>query len=184
MDKSRTIIKRIMIIGQPGSGKSFLARKIGDQTGLPVVHIDNIHWQAGWRERSAEEKARLCAEVHAQEQWIFEGGFSRSWDDRLARADVLIWLDIPLWLRAIRVIRRTLQYHGSSRPDLPEGCPERFNWEFTRWIWKTRTSGKKKMQAFYANTSAEKLKFHVQNRKHVSTLLQDLKVKEINDVAA
>ncbi|MDF9757302.1 Mg-chelatase subunit ChlI [Pseudomonas hunanensis] len=67
-------MQRVMIVGQPGSGKSTLARKLGEQTGLPVVHIDTIHWQPGWVERSPDEKTRLCREVEARERWIFEGG--------------------------------------------------------------------------------------------------------------
>lgn len=73
-----------MIIGQPGSGKSTLARTLGDITGLPVVHIDTIHWMPGWQERPRTEKTRLCEEVHARDQWIFEGGHSITWPSRVA----------------------------------------------------------------------------------------------------
>ena len=44
-------MKRVMIVGQPGAGKSTIARQIGQRTGLPVVHIDKIHWMPGWVER-------------------------------------------------------------------------------------------------------------------------------------
>ncbi|WP_349775075.1 AAA family ATPase [Frigidibacter sp. SD6-1] len=53
-------MQRIMIIGQPGAGKSTLAAALGQRTGLPVIHIDHIHWQPGWIERSSDEKTRLC----------------------------------------------------------------------------------------------------------------------------
>jgi adenylate kinase family enzyme len=56
-------MQRVMIVGQPGSGKSTLARKLGQRTGLPVIHIDTIHRQPGWVERSWDEKTRLCHEV-------------------------------------------------------------------------------------------------------------------------
>lgn len=143
-----------MIIGQPGSGKSWLARKLGKVTGLPVVHIDHIHWKDGWVERAAEEKDILVAEVHAQDTWIFEGGHSRSWGDRMARADTCIWLDVPIWKRAWRVFYRTLKHYGQSRPDLPDGCLERFDWEFTRWIWNTRSTGRIRPQAIFDNPPA------------------------------
>lgn len=84
-----------MIVGQPGSGKSSLARALGERTGLPVVHIDKIHWQPGWIERSREEKTRLCREAEAGKRWIFEGGHSLTWPSRLARAEMLVWLDRP-----------------------------------------------------------------------------------------
>ena len=86
-------MQRVMIVGQPGSGKSTLARKLGQRTGLPVVHIDTIHWQPGWIERNRDEKTRLCLEVEARECWIFEGGHSATWENRMARADLLIWID-------------------------------------------------------------------------------------------
>lgn len=93
-------LKRIMIIGQPGSGKSTLARALGDITELPVVHIDKIHWKSGWVERSKAERTRLCEEVHAGDKWIFEGGHSITWPKRIARADMIIALDMPLRVRA------------------------------------------------------------------------------------
>ena len=93
-----------MIIGQPGSGKSTLARRLGKILDLPVVHIDLIHWQSGWIERAKSEKDRLCSEVHTRDKWIFEGGHSNTWAERLGRADTLIFLDIPLAVRAWRVL--------------------------------------------------------------------------------
>lgn len=136
-------MRRIMIVGQPGSGKSTLARDLGRLTGLPVVHIDHIHWMPGWVERPRDEKTRLCHEVEAGEAWIFEGGHSATWANRLARADLLIWLDLPVGLRLWRVLRRTLR--GGNRPDMPEGCPEGFHREtlpFWRFIWRTRHSAR------------------------------------------
>lgn len=141
-------MKRVMILGQPGSGKSTLARKLGKVTGLPVVHMDHIHWKAGWVPRDDAEKMILTREAMAEETWIFEGGFSRTWDERAVRADTLIWLDVGLWRRLYRVTFRFFRYFGQSRPDLPEGCPEgnwREMWDFYKWIWNTRHSAKTKM---------------------------------------
>jgi adenylate kinase family enzyme len=142
-------VKRVMIVGQPGSGKSWLAAEMGRITGLPVHHIDHIHWKSGWVERTTEEKTRLTREVHAQDAWIFEGGHSRTWGERLDRADTLIWLDFPLAVRYWRVIGRTIRHYGQTRPDLPEDCPERFSPEFLRWIWDTRRSGRVKMKEIF-----------------------------------
>ncbi|OED44841.1 AAA family ATPase [Chromatiales bacterium (ex Bugula neritina AB1)] len=163
--------KRIMIIGQPGSGKSTLARVLGNLLSLPVFHIDHIHWQAGWVERPGPEKDRLCFEVHAKDSWIFEGGRSSTWPERLERADMLIWLDFPLSVRAYRVFKRTVQYHGRSRPDLPEGCPERFELEFTKWIWDTRKSGQVRMRNLYDSAPADLEKYWLRNQPQVDELV-------------
>lgn len=145
-------MQRVMIVGQPGSGKSTLARKLGEHTGLPVVHIDTIHWLPGWVERTRDEKTRLCREVEARDRWIFEGGHSATWDNRLSRADLLIWIDRSATLRFWRVLLRTLLKHGRSRPDLPENCPERLANlpEFFRFMWRTKKSARAKMEQLVA----------------------------------
>lgn len=150
-------MRRVMVIGQPGSGKSTLARDLGTVTGLPVFHIDHIHWQPGWIERSRDDKTRLCSEVHARPAWIFEGGHSATWPERLARCDTLIWLDLNWPLRLTRVLRRTLRHYGQSRPDLPEDCPEQFSPEFLRWIWNTRHSGRALCRRLFDGAPADKV---------------------------
>lgn len=143
-------MKRVMIVGGPGSGKSTLARLMGARTGLPVYHMDMIHWQPGWVERAPAEKVRMAHEVHALDAWIFEGGFARTYPERMDRADTLIWLDFPLWLRTLRVIRRALSHRGTSRPDMPDNCPERFDRDFLwflGFIWRTRQSARDDIMA-------------------------------------
>lgn len=166
-----------MIIGQPGSGKSTLARKLGKLTGLPVMHIDQIHWMSGWVERPNEEKTKLIANVHAQESWIFEGGHSRSYPERIARADTCIWLDFPLGIRLWRVIKRIFRYYGTERPDLPEGCPEQFNWEFLVWIISTRQKNRIAPLAIIDDPPPHLTAHHLRNAKEVQEFLVDVKSK-------
>lgn len=67
-------MKRVMIVGGPGAGKSTLAAQLGEVTGLPVYHIDHIHYQAGWIERDSAVKSAMTNSVHAKDKWVFEGG--------------------------------------------------------------------------------------------------------------
>lgn len=152
-----------MIIGQPGAGTSTLARQLGEITFLPVYHMDRIHWQPGWVERDPAEKLRLVAEVHARPRWIFEGGHSATWPARLARADTLIWLDLPVGLRLRRVLWRNLSRFGRARPDLPDGCPERISPAFLRYIWRTRQSGRARAEGLFASAPGTKAR-HVFRR--------------------
>lgn len=154
-------MRRVMIVGQPGAGKSTLAREIGAITHLPVFHIDLIHWRSGWIERSGDEKDALCAEVHARERWVFEGGRSSTWPERLARADTLIWLDVAWPWRLWRIVWRTLRRHGRSRPDLPPGCPERLTTEFLGYVWRTRTSARERLRALYDRAPPGRTKVHL-----------------------
>ena len=164
-------MQRVMIMGQPGSGKSTLARALGARTGLPVVHIDLIHWQAGWVERSREEKTRLCRQVEARDAWIFEGGHSATWDERVARVDLLVWLDRPVGLRLWRVLGRSWRNYGRTRPDLPDGCPEQLRTlpEFIGFIWRTRRSARDRMARLARSAPCEVV--HLLSDREVSAFL-------------
>lgn len=167
-------MNRVMIVGQPGGGKSWLAREIGARTGLPVHHMDMIHWQPGWVERDKAEKIAMVRTVEAQNTWILEGGLSATHDTRLSRADTLIVLDTPLTLRIWRVFARTLRGWGQTRPDLPENCPERFSLEFWIFIWRTRHSGRQRILDLATRAGADKtvhiLRSAAQVRAYLSTL--------------
>ncbi|APX12236.1 AAA family ATPase [Tateyamaria omphalii] len=167
-------MQRVMIIGQPGSGKSTLAGQLGDKTFLHVIHIDLIHWTSGWVERAAQEKSAMTLDVIAKPTWIFEGGHSRTWPQRLDRADTLIWLDLPLGLRLRRVLWRTIKHYGRSRPDLPEGCPEQFSAEFLSYIWRTRHTSRANMRALYDGAPADKTKYHLTSPAAVRRFLDGL----------
>ena len=126
--------QRIMIIGSGGAGKSTLARQLGPVLGLPVFHLDKLHWQPGWVSLPAEEWQGQVADLAQSEYWIIDGNYSGSLPIRLQAADTVIFLDYPWWRCLGRVLKRWLQYRGRSRPDITEGCPERLNWEMIKWV--------------------------------------------------
>lgn len=141
-------MQRVMIVGGPGSGKSTLAGMLGDRTGLPVFHMDHIHWKENWVHRPMAEKIPLVKAVVAQDAWVFEGGMSTTYGERMARADTLIWLDLPVTLRLWRVTKRLFRDLGRARPDLPDGCVERLHPEtlaFFRFVWTTRIMARTKV---------------------------------------
>ena len=160
-----------MIVGAPGSGKSTLARTLGERTGLPVRHLDQVHYAAGWTERALDEKLRLMQALHAQERWIIEGGLSVTWPERVARADTLVWLDFPYSLRMARVLRRTLTHLGRTRPDLPDDCPERLNrqsLEFWHYIWRTRHTSREKMRRLHDEHRGRLRAYRLRDRHEVA----------------
>jgi adenylate kinase family enzyme len=165
-------MKRIMIVGGPGSGKSTLAGVLGERLGLPVFHMDKIHWKEDWVERPRAEKIPMALAVEAGEAWVFEGGMSSTYESRVAHADVLVWLDLPVGLRLWRVTKRLFRYLGKAegRPDLPKGCVERIHPEtfsFFWFIWKSRNSARIKIAQLVTHAAADLSVVHLQSPRDV-----------------
>ncbi|MGL5012325.1 MAG: AAA family ATPase [Paracoccaceae bacterium] len=170
-------MQRVMIVGGPGSGKSTLARGLGARTGLPVYHMDHIHWQSGWVERERAEKIRLAGEIEARDSWVFEGGLSATYANRVARADTLIWLDLPVGLRLWRVLKRSVRWWGRSRPDLPEGCNEEFGPQtlpFWAFIWRTRQTSRERLLQIVAAPPGHLRVVHLRRVRAVRAFLESV----------
>ena len=167
-------MKRVMIVGGPGSGKSTLAVQLGEATGLPVFHMDKIHYSPGWVDREKSVKTAMTHEIHVLEHWIFEGGHSATYPERMARADHFIWLDIPLWKRIYRVLRRCYMHHGKVRPDMQAECPERFDRKMIDFLWfiiRTRNTARLKLAGIYANPPKHLHMVKLTNQNDIDALL-------------
>lgn len=167
-------MQRVMIVGGPGSGKSTLARIMGDRLGLPVFHMDKILHLPGWQPRPTAEKHAMAHEIEQKDAWVFEGGMSSTYATRAARADTLIWLDLPMVLRLWRVTRRLWQSYGQTRPDMAEGCVETVGmhtWEFYVWIVRTRRKQRAKIMKLIAEEGGDLEVHHLTGSRAVEAFL-------------
>lgn len=127
-------MKRVLIIGPGNSGKSTLAIKLGEKLNLPVFHIDQYAWRENWVAATKEEKQRIHSEIIAKDEWVLEGNNPSTLDDRIKRADTLIFLSATAPLLVYRWFRRLLKYRGQTRPDMGGKNIERFNWGYLKWL--------------------------------------------------
>ncbi len=128
-------MERIIIIGCGGAGKSTLAWQLGERLQIPVVHLDKLFWSPGWVQVSQEVfDARLAAELE-KPQWVMDGNFNRTMPQRAAKCDTIIYLDFSRLACLLGVAKRILTTYGKVRPDMGEGCPERFDLDFLKWVW-------------------------------------------------
>lgn len=128
-------MKRIVIIGCGGAGKSTLARQLGAKLNIPVVHLDKLFWKPGWVEMPKDEFDGLLRQEIAKDAWIMDGNFDRTMPQRIARCDTVIYLDFSRLTCLAGVAKRVLTTYGTVRPDMGEGCPERLDLDFLKWVW-------------------------------------------------
>ena len=139
-------MERILIIGCGGAGKSTLARQLGKLTGLPVVHLDKLFWHPGWVESTKEEiDAKITAALD-EPRWIMDGNYNRTLPLRIRKCDAVIYLDFSRFACLMGVAKRVLTTYGTVRPDMADGCPERFDLDFLRWVWNFN---KNKREQYY-----------------------------------
>ena len=166
-------MERILIIGCGGSGKSTLARQLGEITGLPVVHLDKLFWHPGWVESTKEEIDGKIKAVLEEPKWIMDGNYNRTLPMRIGKCDTVIYLDFSRIACIAGVLKRVLTTYGTVRPDMGEGCPERFDWDFLKWVWNFN---KTKRERYYRllNEAEGVETIVLKNRRAVRKFLKQL----------
>ena len=108
-------MRKVIILGCPGSGKSTFAARLHGMTGLPLFHLDNIWWRPDRTHISREEFDAELAALLAMDAWILDGDYSRTYETRLKACDTVFFLDYS-WQECISGIRARV---GRQRPDIP-----------------------------------------------------------------
>ncbi len=127
---------KILVLGYSGSGKSTLAKAISKKWGIPTLHLDSVHHLPGWQERTREsENEIVSAFLEENSSWVIDGNYSKvCYKQRLDEADEIILLLLGRFTCFFRAYRRFKNYRGVTRPDMADGCDEKFDREFITWL--------------------------------------------------
>lgn len=165
-------MKRVAIVGSGGAGKTTFASELSRRTGLPVVHLDHLYWKPGWVETSADEWRVRQGERLSADQWIVDGNYQDTFDVRFSRADTIIVLAPSRWRCIARVLRRTFLNFG--RPVQAEGCPERFDLEFLKWVWRFQKDGRPRLDAAIRELEGTSRVIELKTSQEVANFLESL----------
>ncbi len=128
---------RVLVIGCSGGGKSTLSRRLAGHFNLEYQSIDrDVRWLPGWQERDRAARQKILEELVVRERWVMDGSNPSTFDLRVPRADLVIWVRMPRLVCLLGVARRVWRYHGTVRPEMADGCPEPLpDRAFLDYIW-------------------------------------------------
>ena len=134
-------IKKIAVIGCPGSGKSVLAAKLANKTGLPIVFLDAAYHNASRWSSDAAEKRQQWREYVEQlvqnPEWIIDGNYKRTLEIRAGAADAIVFLDYRRRICIHRAVVRAFRWYTGAT-QAPGGNPGKLGFGFVRFIWTFR----------------------------------------------
>lgn len=165
-------MKRIVLIGCGGAGKTTLATTLHHITDIPLIYLDKLYWKPNWEERSKAEWVAIVEHLISEESWIIDGNYGSTMDIRFKRADTIIFMDRSRWVCLYRVVKRMLMYHGKVRPDMGADCAERFDWAFIKYIYRYNDTRRPKILQHI-----EQLKTH----KNIIILSNNREVKRFSE---
>ncbi len=132
---------KIAVIGYSGSGKSTLAKRLADRIGCEPLYLDTVNFSPNWVERDRESGREIVRKAMAQDDWVIDGNYrSFLFEDRVNDADEIVFMNYPRLVCLHRAIKRYRQFRGKTRDSIANGCIEKLDWEFVKWIlYKGRT---------------------------------------------
>lgn len=160
------IVRRVSVVGTSGSGKSTLARELAEILGVPHLELDAVHHQPGWAPLPTDEFRRIIAARAAAGGWVIDGNYGRVRDLVWARADTVVWLDLPKRTVMRQVVWRTLR-RVALRRELWNGNRERWRNFLTwnpeqsviSWAWHKHAPDHAKYAAAAASPASAHLRF-------------------------
>jgi adenylate kinase family enzyme len=118
-------LKRIAVIGNAAAGKTTLSRILAARHQLPLTHVDSVQFIAGMNIRPHDQSIAILSQAQSQERWIIDGyGPLDILQDRLEKAEKIIFIDLPLWRHYWWATKRQIKGLWSPRAELPAYCDD------------------------------------------------------------
>lgn len=167
-------MKKILIFGSCGAGKSTFAKRLHEILDIETIHLDQHYWKPDWTKTESEEWQKRIAELIQGEQWIMDGNYRSTMDIRLPQADTVIWLDFPPAVCFYRLCKRRLK---NNRADKLDGCRERVTFELLRWVlWKFPRENRKDIIKRLESVKNEKAIYILRSNEDIESFFKSKKI--------
>lgn len=177
--------KRILVIGNSGSGKSTFSKYLGENLNIPVTHLDKVFWKPGWETLNREEFDSIIKEIILRDSWIIDGNYTRTLGHRASRAELIYFFDYPVNFCIYRIYKRIFRskFRIERRYDISEGCPERwYDREFVDFVRNFNKNSRPRIYSALEEISFNKNNLVIfKNRKEFDKYKNGMKESKLSD---
>ena len=155
-------MKRILVLGPSGTGKTTLGRRLGEKLHLPILHLDTVYWLKDWEHIDKPAFHHWMVDyLRKHDGWVIDGNYTnnRHFDLRLKLADTLILLDYGVDASLKGIHERAAKYKHRVRSDMAEGCVEGIDQVFLQYV------------AFYYKKRIKWLRYKINQFRGEKTIL-------------
>ncbi|HEX3568823.1 MAG TPA: hypothetical protein VHT70_04070 [Candidatus Saccharimonadales bacterium] len=129
-------MKKVLVIGSPGAGKTTFSKKLAAKVDLPLHHLDYYYHDNHFNYKNDTVAWRKkVTDLVNQPEWILDGNYKSTFDIRFPMADTIIFLDYPRRVALGRALLRRIKLQGKVRGDMPANWNEKFELSLLRFIW-------------------------------------------------
>lgn len=166
-------MKKILVIGCSGAGKSTFSKKLSESLNLEIINLDRYYWKPNWIKPLESEWMEIVRNLVKKESWIMEGNYSETFHLRMPEADTIILLDFSRLVCFFRVLKRRIV---KNRADKIPGCREKIKFELARWIlWRYPRVNRKNVLKTLEEFKGQKRIIILKSNKEIRRFLSEIK---------
>lgn len=162
--------KKIIVIGCPGSGKSYFSIELAKILKIPLYHLDELYWMEGWVNRPKEEFRSIVNKIMENPEWIIDGNYGGTLEERFSKCELAYFLDLPTSV----CLESEKNRRGNTRYGFPSFLEEKEDKEFIRFIENFPNEGRIKILSLIEKYDNVKV-ITFKSREEVNKYLENLK---------
>jgi len=169
-------LNKILILGSSGAGKSTLAKRLGKSLNINVLHLDTIFWEKNWQVRDKESYLLDLQKWLSCNQYIIDGNHDHgsSLKIRIENADTIFFLNYNRFYCLLGALKRYFKFKNKTRPSMTEGCNEKIDFEFVKYILYDYPNKKKKIILSLIEKDFNGKFIQFKNRKSLTKFIKEL----------
>lgn len=168
-------MKKIIVLGNSGSGKSTFTTILANKLHIDFLHLDPLVYKYTWDKPEYKEMEEKVEKLLLKDSWIIDGNFLYNAQSRFKECDSIVFLDLNRFVCINSVIKRHKKYKGKHRDSRSDDCDERLTLSYLKWVLKDFYKTSRKIILKYIKDNPDKHVVILKSRRQVNKYLKEVK---------